>query len=260
MGAAAEDTVTAMANGHDNTRTGGVALPGSRPVVLLRARPGVISECARVVHLAPSVPDTAGLVSALCGELLHLAVHETVAPGTGMPCSGCVVSHAQHLTPDPTDADEDRAAPAPDLTDATPRNAGRAYRSWGWPVTVRRGQVWLALGGAVVAVLLPTVLAVEVTVLLAQRRCPPAVLVHPDASDHLVLLCGEPFDVTAPYPADVHRVTGTVLLPPTETPRGPLTWVHPPNAQALQTCREFDIVAAVRALREPPPASAPTVF
>jgi hypothetical protein len=37
------------------------------------------------------------------------------------------------------------------------------------------------------------------------------------------------------------------------TPRGPLTWAHPPQADALRLCREFEVFAAVRtALRDPP--------
>jgi hypothetical protein len=40
---------------------------------------------------------------------------------------------------------------------------------------------------------------------------------------------------------DVHRVSGTLLLPPTETPRGPLGWVHPPEPESLPLCREIDV-------------------
>ncbi|MGH3571820.1 MAG: hypothetical protein ACRDUW_08330 [Pseudonocardiaceae bacterium] len=42
-------------------------------------------------------------------------------------------------------------------------------------------------------------------------------------------------------------------LPPTKTARGPVSWVYPPEADALRLCREVDVFGALRtALRGPP--------
>ncbi|MGH3797790.1 MAG: hypothetical protein ACRDSP_23205 [Pseudonocardiaceae bacterium] len=237
---------------------------GARPMVLLRARPAMAPEAARVVHLAPLPLDGRGVVSALCGALLRPEEYETVSPGHGMPCSYCVISHTQHSDPPaPGDSAEVAPATAPDPTSpgAGPRAAALGYRAWGWPVTLRGDQVWLAVDGEVVALLLSSLLAAEVTAILARRRCAPAVLAHPYAPEHRVLLCGERFGVTLLWPSGVHRITGTLLLPPTTTPRGPLSWIHPPEPDSLHGCREIDVITAVQAtLRDPPPASGPMHF
>lgn len=36
--------------------------------------------------------------------------------------------------------------------------------------------------------------------------------------------------------------------------RGPITWVHPPEADALHQCREFEVFAALRTALHNPPA------
>ncbi|MGH3846550.1 MAG: hypothetical protein ACRDS0_34810, partial [Pseudonocardiaceae bacterium] len=96
-------------------------------------------------------------------------------------------------------------------------------------------------------------LAEQVTAILNQRRCPPLVLVHPDTPERRVLLAGEPYGVGLPWPSEVRRVGGTVSLPPTKTARGPVSWVYPPEADALRLCREVDVFGALRtALRGPP--------
>lgn len=53
--------------------------------------------------------------------------------------------------------------------------------------------------------------------------------------------------MTLPWPSQVHRVTGVLLLPPTVTPRGPITWTRPPREDSLQLCREIDLFLAMRA-------------
>jgi hypothetical protein len=236
-------------------------------------------ESARVVHLAPLPPEGTGAVSALCGALLRPEEHDTVRPGHGMPCSLCVLSHAQSgdmpaQAPDdadpqvPDDAEPTgpadlcpAASPDPASPEITPGAAARGYQSWGWPVVWHRDQVWLTLDRNVLAVLVPTLLAVEVTALLARRDRAPAVLVHPDVPEHLVLLGGEPYGITLPWPPGVHRITGSVLLSPTATTRGALSWVHPPAPDSLRSCREIDLIAALRAvLRDPPSASGPMHF
>lgn len=133
--------------------------------------------------------------------------------------------------------------------------AATGYRALcGWPVTLRRDQVWLSLDRDVVAWIIPTDLATEVPAILTARRCPVPVLTHPDEPQHHVLLVGEPYGVPLPWPPQVRMAIGTLPLPPTMTPRGPVTWVHLPETSSLRTCREIDIFAAVRTvLRGPSP-------
>ena len=88
----------------------------------------------------------------------------------------------------------------------------------------------------------------------------PVVLIHGYPLDghswerqHRVLLAGERYGVALPWPPGVHRASGTLPLPPTKTAGGPVTWVHPPEADALRLCREVDVFGALRtALRDPP--------
>ncbi|HEY2762886.1 MAG TPA: hypothetical protein VGJ13_02560 [Pseudonocardiaceae bacterium] len=205
-------TATNGHNGHTHSTsdgTGSGPMAGSRPLVLLRARRGMVAESARVVHLAPLPVGGTGAVSAICGALLRPEEHEPVQPGFGMPCSMCMISDTRPPDPDPASpatADPPPASPDPTSPDTPPRAAAHGYRGWGWPVTVRRNQVWLVLDRDAVAVLLPTVLGVEVTALLARRRRLPAVLAHPYAPEHVVLLCGEPFGTALGWPPDVHRI------------------------------------------------------
>ncbi|MGH3917040.1 MAG: hypothetical protein ACRDTC_27055 [Pseudonocardiaceae bacterium] len=131
-------------------------------------------------------------------------------------------------------------------TDADPLIATADYRSWGWPITLHHDQTWLNLNRDAVALIIPTPLVTEVTTVLTLRRCPPAVLAHPYTPGHQVFLTDEPYGVALPCPPRVHRVTATVLLPPTVTPRGPVTWIHPPQANSLRFCREIDLFGALR--------------
>lgn len=226
---------------------------GARPVILLRARPGVAPETARVVHVVRLPSGGNGLVSALCGVLLCPEECETVIPGHGMPCDQCLISHAQHSDPSPTGPDS-MESPLPVSSPEDPSSPGvrpgvavLGYQAWGWPVTLRGEQVWLSLGGEVVALLMPVLLAATVTATLVRRHCPPALLAQPGTPEHRVLLCGEPYGIDLPWPAGMHRITGTVLLPPTATPRGLPGWVQPPGPDTLRNCREIDVVAAVLA-------------
>ncbi|MGH3889062.1 MAG: hypothetical protein ACRDSZ_21325 [Pseudonocardiaceae bacterium] len=237
-------------NGH---RAAPVAVTGSRTVVLVRYRPGVVGETARIVHLVPlplgGEMDVAGV--ALCGALLRPELVETVSPGQGMPCSWCVLSQASAILP-----------PVPDLrsraVDATVADRGSlaaavTYREWGWPVTRRGHQVWLTLEPNLVALIMPVGLSARVGTILRQRRCPPLVLAHPDTPEHHAVLAGERYGVGLPWPEGIHRSTGTFPLPPTKTANGPVTWVQPPEADALRLSREIDVFAALRiTLRDPP--------
>lgn len=125
---------------------------------------------------------------------------------------------------------------------------------------LRRDQVWLALGAEAVALMVPTAPAARAAALLTERRCPPAMYAHPYAPEHQVLLAGEPYGVALPWPPGVHPVATSVLLPPTMTPRGPITWTRAPLPNALTLCREIDVLAALRATDDEPPPSTPTAF
>lgn len=259
---------TSNGGGHKTDRQSRVS--GAHPVVLVRYLPGRAGETARVVHLA-RLPDT-GSSSALtapgvpralvglCGVVLHPEDVAQVTPGEGVPCERCMVSHLAESPLIQTEPVPPNPAPALG-PDTAPAEAAAIYQGWGWPVTLRRDQVWLALGSAGVALMLPEVPARRVATLLTERRCPPATLTHPYSSGHRILLAGEPYPVALPWPPEVNRLTTALLLPPTMTPRGPLTWVCPPGATALRQCREVDVLAALRAIgNEPPPPHAPTAF
>ncbi|MGQ0778013.1 MAG: hypothetical protein ACT4NY_26985 [Pseudonocardiales bacterium] len=126
-------------------------------------------------------------------------------------------------------------------------------QAWGWPVTLRRNQISLNLDSDTVALIIPVPLATEVTAILTQRRCSVPVLAHPYAPEHRILLVAERFGVALPWPPGVHQVAGTLLLPPTVTPRGPITWAQLPEPDTLRLSREIDVLAALRiALNDPP--------
>lgn len=216
----------------------------ARRVALARYRPGHawLGHASHDVHLIelPVRAESAGEFLALCGIPLSATQIETVNPGEGAPCTLCLLVHLFGSPP---------SDPAPPAEHNAPgRLAGPAdYRAWGWPVTLHHNEIWLTLHDAV-ALIIPSDLAVDVTRLLTDRRCPPAVLAHPHLPHHQIVLGGEPYGVPLPLPPRLHRATGMLPLPPTRTPRGPLTWVHPPEPHALALCREIDIFAALHAL------------
>jgi hypothetical protein len=244
------------ANGH--LTAGPDVVARARPVVLLRHRPGVVGETSRMVHVVPlPLVGEAGVAGiALCGALLCPDEVETVHPGHGVPCSLCLISHASaDVRPTPADT-PDTTGPSEVISSVTrPLSAAVCYRAWHWPVVLRGDRVWLDLGPDTdtVALIIPMLLAAQVTEILHQRRCRPLALVNPDTSERRVLLAGQPYGVGLPWPIGVHRATGALPLPPTMTARGPITWMYPPEANALQLCREIDVFAALRtALRNPP--------
>lgn len=242
------------ASGHLTAGPAVVAM--ARPVVLLRHRLGVVGDTSRMVHVVPlPLVGEAGVAGvALCGALLCPDEVETVHPGSGVPCSLCLISHisaATSPTPAATPATTDPSEVV--SSDTRPLAAAVGYRVWGWPVVLRGDQVWLNLEPDTVALIIPIPLAARVTAILNQRRCPPLVVVHPDTPELRVLLAGERYGVALPWPPGVCRSAGTVALPPTMTPRGPVTWMHPPEQDALALCREVDVFAALRtALHDPP--------
>ncbi|MGH3845011.1 MAG: hypothetical protein ACRDS0_26780 [Pseudonocardiaceae bacterium] len=230
-------------NGRDHQ-----AVAEASPVVLVRHRPGVIGEATRTVHVVPlpldGQHDTAAI--ALCGTKFQTSEMEIVTPGYGMPCTRCLLSQFAANPPPPTP----EPSPHPDTGH---RDATADYERWGWPVTGYRDQVRLRLAPITVALIIPALQAAQVTEILTARRCQPAVLTHLHTPDYQVLLAGEPYPVTLPWPLGVNRITTQLLLPPTPTPHGPLRWVHPPHENSLQHCREIDVLAAVRTtLRQSP--------
>ncbi|MGH3828745.1 MAG: hypothetical protein ACRDQX_16480, partial [Pseudonocardiaceae bacterium] len=119
------------------------------------------------------------------------------------------------------------------------------YRAWGWPVALRGHQVWLTPRPGTVALAIPVPLAARVTGVLTRRRCDPLALIHPAAPEHWVILGSQRPDLALPWPRYVHQSTDPLPLPPTATTRGPVTWAHPPQADALRLCREFEVFAAL---------------
>ncbi|MGB6164774.1 MAG: hypothetical protein WBF75_19825 [Pseudonocardiaceae bacterium] len=171
---------------------------------------------------------------------------ETLTPGHGMPRPLCMTNH-RAANPPPTSSPHEGIHGETD-----PLVAGVCYQAWGWPVTVCGHQVWLTLEPDTVALAIPVLLAAQVTGILNHHR-PPPTLIHPETPEHWVLLAGRCAEGALPWPAWVHRATGTLALPPTMTEHGPITWTHPPEADARRLCREFDVFAALRtALRDQP--------
>ncbi len=230
-------------NGHCGPGASAV-VTATQPVMLVRYRPGVIGETARTVHVVPAPTDEqAGAIATLCGTALMRNNIETVTPGEGMPCTVCVVTHVTSTIP-----------PGKQPADDSENAGGVAYQEWGWPVTLHRDQARLSLHHEVSALAIPVPLDTEVTDILTRRRCAPPVLAHPYAPEHHIMLFGERYGVTLPWPHQVHLVTGVLLLPPTVTPRGPITWVRRPREDSLRLCREIDLFGALRtALNDSPP-------
>jgi hypothetical protein len=242
-------------NAGDGQGGRGAAAAAARSVVLVRYRPGVVGETARTVHLVPLPPDErAGAVGAWCGAALMLHDIETVTPGEGMPCTVCVITHATSTTPTGEPSTE-----GPDTVGVAGLAAGGVcYQEWGWPVTLHRDRVRLSLHHDVSALAIPVQLCTEVTGVLTRRRCMPPVMVHPDMPGHRIVLTGERYGVRLPWPAGVRRITGVLLLPPTVTPLGPITWARPPGVDSLRLCREIDLFGALRtALNDGRPGDRP---
>ena len=242
-----------MSGGGDGS---GAEIGRARRVVLARELPDAEGTPDHTVHLV-GVPigEHDGGVSGLCGARLRPGRIETVAPGEGVWCTSCFTAHVTGAAPVP-------AAAGDEVSPAARVAAVVAYRELGWPAMVRAEQVSLNLDLDLdaVALVIPTELTTRVTEILTRRRCPPAVLAHPALAAQRVIVAGERYGVALSWPVGVHRVTGTLLLPPTQTAHGPVRWVRPPQQHSLQWCREIDVCTAlITALREPPPAS-PSVF
>lgn len=222
------------------TGAGAVVVPDEQ-VMLVRHHAGVAFDTACTVHRVP-VPDRwdAAAVGTLCGALLILDEIEIVEPGVGVPCTSCVVNQAS--------ATAARQAPVGDLATADDRLVDWiTYHAWGWPVARHRDQIRLQMHrDDASAIAIPITFATEVTQILAKLHCAPAVMVNPCAPAHGIVLTGERFATGLPWPAGVHRVIGTLVLPPTMTFRGPITWIQPPQKDSLRLSREIDVFGALR--------------
>ena len=217
--------------------------PAVQPVMLVRHRPGTAGQTTHAMHLAP-LPNRhlAGTVATLCGALLSLDDIDTVNSSQGMPCTLCLLHHITATAPDV----------APPVDSPNSHDAGLinevAYQAWAWPVTQHRDQLRLRLDCDVSAIAIPILLSTEVIQLLTARHCDPAVLAHPYTPEHHLILTGERLPAPLPWPPDVHQITGTLTLPPTTTPRGPITWIRSPHQDSLHLSREIDVFGALRAI------------
>lgn len=217
--------------------------------MLVRYRAGAIGQAAGTVHLVP-VPggtevgtntevgaNTEGnMVGALCGGLMCPEQIEAVRPGVGVPCTACLVNQATN-TGWPVAGSESGDAEI---------SGGPACSGWGWPVIQERGLIQLRLDCNASAIAIPISLCIKVTRVLTARHCAPAVLAHPYAPEHHIVLTGEKFGAALPWPSGVYQVGGAVMLPPTVTVSGPVTWVQPPSRDSLRLSREIDVFGALR--------------
>lgn len=251
------EAVVSIVDGDDTADPAAVQSSGG-PVLLVRYRPGIVGETARTVHVVASPTDgRVDGVGARCGAVLLPGEIEAVAPGEGMPCAVCVLHCVADTALDetPPSSGLDRADPA------RPVSSGVTYQQWGWPVTLHRDQVRLSLDRGVSALMIPIGLGAEVIPVLIRQRCAPPVLAHPYALEHHIVLTGERYGIRLPWPEQVHQVTGVVLLPPTRTPRGPITWITTPQSDSLHLCREIDLFAALRSTvnSETPPETCSSI-
>jgi hypothetical protein len=226
----------------------GAAIAAVQPVMLICHRPGMASQAARTVHLVPMPRGHAGhAVSTLCGAQLNREEFETVTTDQGAPCTACVLNQ---LT---------TATPAVELP-VGGSDGDIAYCEWDWPVTHQRDQIWLNMHGDLSAIAIPIPLSTHVTRILTARHCAPAVLAHPYVPGHHIVLAGERYGINLPWPPEVQQFVGALMLPPTVTPRGVITWVQPPCENSLRLSREIDVFGALRTvLREFQPGSQPSI-
>jgi hypothetical protein len=136
------------------------------------------------------------VVVALCGDLLCPEEIEMVGPGMGLPCTACLASRAIAIGSSAADCEGRDAEIA----------GGPLYSGWGWPVTQHRDLIALSLDCDASALAIPIPLSVEVTRVLTARHCAPAVLAHPYAPEHHMVLTGEKFG--AALPLAIRRISG----------------------------------------------------
>lgn len=239
-------TITPAESGSNKTdRRGkpgaGAAMLADPPILLVRHRTGMIGQASRTVHLVPMPANyEMGVIAALCGDLLCHEDMEAVEPGQGVPCQVCLMNQASAMT---DGAMTDGAVPAQARAGLPD---GPAYQAWGWPVFSHRGLIQLRLDCDASAIAIPIPLSAEVTQVLTARHCAPAVLAHPYAPEHHMVLTGERFGAALPWPSGVYEVTSAVMLPPTKTLCGRITWVQPPSKDSLRLSREIDVFGALR--------------
>lgn len=204
-----------------------------------------VGEHRGQVHLAVvSTAEPPNAVATLCGALLASGRIEVVDPGTGVPCTICLIHQADAEQPITPPAGWAVGGPMALARRATPQG----YAALGWPVAARGNQVLLAVGTELVALIMPAVLADQATVLLTAKARPAPVLAYPQLPGQRIVLAAEPFSIDLPWPSQIRIVAGHLPLPPTRTPAGPVSWAHLPDGHALGFCREIDLFGVVRTL------------
>ncbi|GDY31059.1 hypothetical protein [Gandjariella thermophila] len=65
----------------------------TRPVLLVRLRPGVVGESRRVVHVVPVPAGSAvpAVLVAYCGARIPPGAAELLPEPAGMPCTACLL-------------------------------------------------------------------------------------------------------------------------------------------------------------------------
>lgn len=201
------------------------------------------------VHLLPLPPSehrVGRAAVAYCAARLPVEQIIAVDPGERGGEDLCVQCFTIHTTGGPP-------APVPGTGPfSTPTIGGRAeaareYVRLGWPLLLCGGEIRLDLAGRV-AIALPVLTATDVTELLVQRRCAPAVLAHPAIPSHRVILASDRDALPLAWPPAVRRLTTSIALPPTVTPEGQVLWARPPEIGSPTLCRESDVITALRAV------------
>ena len=238
--ATSADSGFGLPNRHRVPGAGSVVV-ANQSVLPVRCRVDEADQADCTVHLVPMPrASRAGEISAVCGALLWLDEIERADPGDAMSCSACTAA-VTRIPDGPTDPSPASSGGADaELVDAA------TYQRWGWPVTQRRDLVKLDMDGEASAIAIPVPLCTEVTRILVARHCAPAVLAHPYAGEHHMVLTGERFGALLPWPPEVYQVNCSLMLPPTKTLCGPITWVHPPSRDSLRLSREIDVFGALR--------------
>lgn len=219
----------------------------ARRVMLARRSDPPLDPTVHVLPLPLSERRYGDAAVAYCAATLPVDSIEAVDPERGGGDDWCVLCFSAYTTNAPP-APVPGTSPFSTGTADGRAEAARTYLTWGWPVTSRGDQLWLA-GPDTLGLVLPVIVASAVTDLLVTRRCVPAVLAHPAVPSHRILLATERYPVPLGWPRDVHRITTGVLLPPTGTAAGPVWWARAPQPDSLALCREIDVLGALRAVR-----------
>ncbi|MCP2258609.1 hypothetical protein LX15_002307 [Streptoalloteichus tenebrarius] len=107
-------------------------------------------------------------------------------------------------------------------------------RLMGWPVVVTEKGILLPLSSAHTALSMPEHVGVGVLAGLRARMLAGPVLAVPGPQPHWIFLAELvallPTQLTTPADVRFVRAPHQVLLPPSQTEDGPITWANPPTA------------------------------